>query len=406
MTIIHTLMYLGSMKIILIVLFVTLMSCARGPLVNKEDNSRLTSNLPVLKDTLSKESFFSTLRSHILVMRASGIVHDPMVFGHRKISKATYLAALERILSYEDSNDWLKRINDEFDFFEIYGKDNWSEVLVTGYYEPQVKGSRKKDVVYSQALYSTPSDLITIDLKNFAYKFPKGSKLSVMQGRLVNQNLMPYFSRAQIDVENGPVSDRYALAWVEPVDAFFIQIQGSGTVIFENGEKMRVGYDTQNGFGYTPIGKFLTDYIPMEEMSMQRIRSHLKTLSPSEQQQIMNRNASYVFFKTLTGPALTYGGMEVSDGRTIATDYHFYSKGALAFLDIEEPIFENEESTTPVSWQHAPRLVFDQDTGGAIKGGGRVDLFFGSDSSSAQKAGVMKRVGKLYYLVPKETSVF
>ena len=399
-------MYLGSMKFFLIIFFITFVGCARGPLTNKEDNSRLASSLPILKDNLSKESFFTTLKGHISVMKNSGIVHDPMVFGDRKISKTRYVEALEKILSYEFSEDWLQRINNDFDFFEVYGKDNWSEVLITGYYEPQVNGSKKKNAIYSQALYSTPTDLITIDLKNFAYKFPKGSKLNVIQGRLVNQNLMPYFSRAQIDTENGPISDQYALAWVDPVDAFFIQIQGSGTVIFENGEKLRVGYDTQNGYGYTPIGKFLTNHIPMEEMSMQRIRAHLKTLTHKERQEIMNQNASYVFFKTLTGPALTYGGMEVSDGRTIATDYHFYSKGALAFLDVEEPLFDSAESSTPVIWQHTPRLVFDQDTGGAIKGGGRVDLFFGSDHSSAQKAGVMKRIGKLYYLVPKETLAF
>ena len=399
MTIIHVLMYLGSMKIFLISLMIILASCARAPIPERNQNSRLTSSPPALIDGLDKESFFSTLKSHIEVMKTSGIVHDPMQFGERKISKADYIAALESLLLHEE--DWLMWINNHFDFYEVYGKEDWSEVLVTGYYEPRVKGSKIKTAEYSQALYSTPADLVTIDLKNFAYKFPKGSKLNVIQGRMVNQTLMPYYSRGDIDQLNGPLQNNPALAWVEPVDAFFIQIQGSGTIVFNETEEIRVGYDNQNGHGYTPIGKFLTEHIPLKEMSMQKIRAHLKTLSLPEQQKIMNKNGSYVFFKKLDGPALTYGGMAVSDGRTIATDSHLYSKGAIAFLDIEEPVFETGDSHDVLLWEKKPRLVFDQDTGGAIKGGGRVDLFFGSDELSAQKAGVMKQMGKLYYLVPK-----
>lgn len=395
-------MYLGSMKFFLISLMIILASCARAPIPERSQNSRVTNSPPALIDSMDKESFFSTLKSHLVVMKTSGIIHDPMQFGETKISKADYIASLENLLLHENEDDWLMWINNHFDFYEVYGKDNWSEVLVTGYYEPRVKGSKTKTAEYSQALYATPSDLITVDLKNFAYKFPKGSKLNVIQGKMVNQALMPYYSRADIDKQNSPLQHSLALAWVDPVDAFFIQIQGSGTVTFSDEEEIRVGYDTQNGHGYTPIGKFLTEHIPMEEMSMQKIRAHLKTLSLSEQQKIMNKNASYVFFKKLEGPALTYGGMEVSNGRTIATDSHLYSKGAIAFLDIEEPVFETIDSHEVLHWEKKPRLVFDQDTGGAIKGGGRVDLFFGSNDLAAQKAGVMKQMGKLYYLVPKQ----
>ena len=136
-------------------------------------------------------------------------------------------------------------------------------------------------------------------------------------------------------------------------------------------------------------------------MSMQRIRSHLKTLPFNEQQTILNKNPSYVFFRKLDGKALTYAGMEVEDGRTIATDLQLFPKGAMAFLDIEEPVFETEAAITPLSWDRKPRLVFDQDTGGAIKGSGRVDLFYGEGDWAAQKAGVMKQKGKLFYLVPR-----
>jgi membrane-bound lytic murein transglycosylase A len=185
------------------------------------------------------------------------------------------------------------------------------------------------------------------------------------------------------------------------VDAFFIQIQGTGVVEFENGEKTRFGYASQNGFPYIAIGKHLTEHIPMEEMSMQRIKLHLQTLPKEAQQEILNINPSYVFFKKLDGDAVTYAGMEVSDGRTIATDLQLFPKGAMAFLDIDEPVFNTATDIHPASWAKKPRIVFDEDTGGAIRGGGRVDLYFGQGDLAAQKAGVMKQKGRLYYLVPK-----
>jgi membrane-bound lytic murein transglycosylase A len=214
--------------------------------------------------------------------------------------------------------------------------------------------------------------------------------------------LVPYYERSEIDVAKKLADKSSVLAWVDPVDAFFIQIQGSGVVEFSDGDSMRVGYDGQNGHSYMAIGKFLTHAIPMEQMSMQKIKTHLLSLSPEERQKIMNKNPSYVFFRKLDSLALTYAGMEVQAGRTIATDLHLFPKGAMAFLDIEEPEFTSNAETVASQWIRKPRLVFDQDTGGAIKGSGRVDLYFGQGDLAAQKAGVMKQKGKLFYLVPKK----
>lgn len=136
-------------------------------------------------------------------------------------------------------------------------------------------------------------------------------------------------------------------------------------------------------------------------MSMQSIRAYLQNLDQVAQQEVLDINPSYVFFKELSTLPVTYAGMEVSDGRTIATDKDLMPKGALAFLEIEEPVFETSSSIKPIAWLSRPRLVFDQDTGGAIKGPARVDLYFGRGEEAAQKAGVMRRMGKLFYLVPK-----
>lgn len=376
-----------------------LVSCARTPLKNLEDSMRPASSAPVISDSLSRESFFIALNKHIAVMKTSSQVQDPLVFGKKTIKKAEYIKALEEILEHE--GDWLEWISTKFDSYEVYGRDEWAEVMITGYYEPKVLGSHQKTKEFSQALYSTPKDLITIDLKRFSSKFTKGERLSVLQGHIVDQNFVPFYSRKEIDENNKLKDQKLELAWVDPIDAFFIQIQGSGVVEFPDGEKVRMGYDNQNGHTYFPIGRSLTEIIPMEQMSMHKIKSHLQTLSKEEQQEVFNRNPSYVFFKRLQSDALTYAGMEVQDGRTIATDAHLFPKGALAFLDVEEPDFNSLSNDEVQTWQRKPRLVFDQDTGGAIKGADRVDLYFGQGDLAAQKAGVMKQKGKLYYLVPK-----
>ncbi|MBY0415779.1 MAG: MltA domain-containing protein, partial [Bdellovibrionales bacterium] len=217
-------------------------ACSRAPLKNNEDLMRITSNPPAIFDSLSKESFLTALKKHIEVMKISTQVQDPMNFGKKIIKKAEYIKSLEDILQHQE--DYLNWIALNFDFYEVYGRDDWGEVMVTGYYEPKVLGSKIQTLEYSQALYSTPIDLLTINLKKFSSKFPKGEKLGLLQGRLVNQDIVPYYDRKEIDGE-GKLKDQknLILAWVDPVDSFFIQIQGSGTIIFENGEQMRVGYD-------------------------------------------------------------------------------------------------------------------------------------------------------------------
>lgn len=370
---------------------IILASCARAPLSRIEEAMRPITKHIELSDSLSPGSFFVSLKKHIETMKISNQVKDPMIFGTKKISKKKYINSLEDILLHE--NDWINFINLNFDLLEVYGHKNYGEVMTTGYYEPIVLGSHEKTNQFSEAIYATPNDLVTIDLN----KFNKGQKLGTVKGRLVGKRIIPYFERKEMKLNNLGLE----IAWVEPIDAFFIQIQGSGTVQFPDGENIRIGYAEQNGHPYEPIGKFLTDVIPIEKMSMQKIKAHLKTLNHEEQNIIFNKNPSFVFFKKITSDALTFAGMEVSAGRTIATDNTYFPKGALAFLDINEPVFNDINDLEPTSIIHRPRFVFDQDTGGAIKGGGHIDLYMGQGDLAAQKAGVMKDNSLLYYLIPK-----
>ncbi|MDD4974581.1 MAG: MltA domain-containing protein [Bacteriovorax sp.] len=383
----------------LLCLFLFLTGCARAPLKRVEDAMRPVKSAPKFSDSLSRESFFIALKKHINVMKMSKQVADPMVFGDRKIEKIKYISALLKILEHE--SDWTDWIGQNFDFYEVYGRSTWGEVMSTGYYEPQVHGSHQKSLEFSRALYATPNDLVTINLKYFANKIPKGEVPGTLQGRIENKTIVPYFTRKEIDTDAKLKDQNLELAWLDPIDAFFIQIQGSGVVEFENGEKIRLGYDNQNGHAYAALGKSLKNIIPPEKMSMQKIKAYLKTLPADELQKILNINPSYVFFKKIESDALTYAGMEVSEGRTIATDLNFFPKGALAFLDIEEPQFATLSDIEPTTWLKLPRFVLDEDIGGAIRGGGRVDLYFGKGDTAAQKAGVMKQKGRLYYLVPR-----
>jgi membrane-bound lytic murein transglycosylase A len=343
-------------------------SCARAPLMQIEDAMRPVKLPPYIQDSLSRESFLIALTKNIAVMKTSTQITDPMIFGRKKIEKNRYIAALEEILKHQD--DWVDWINKNFEFYEVYGSEDFGAVTTTGYYQPMVKGSPWKTSTFSQALYMLP-------LPN------------------------PSFDRKDIDVNHKLDDQHIELAWVDPIDAFFIQIQGSAAIEFSNGEILRIGYAGKNGFPYVPIGKFLTSIIPIEQMSMQKIRAHLETLSPQDQQEIFNKNPSYVFFQKIDSDALTSSGIEVCEGRTIATDNKFFPKTALAFLEVKEPEFNSDLDLEPSTWELKPRLVFDQDTGGAIRGGGNIDLYFGAGKHAAQKAGVMKQQGKLYYLVPK-----
>jgi membrane-bound lytic murein transglycosylase A len=135
---------------------------------------------------------------------------------------------------------------------------------------------------------------------------------------------------------------------------------------------------------------------------MQAIDGYLRQLPEKEMRKILNKNPSYVFFRRLEGKPITSLGTEVVDGRTIATDQSFFPKGALAYMEFSKPVFEGEASTEPSRWERTSRFVLDQDTGGAINGPYRVDLYWGSGKEAGQHAGVMKNRGRLYYLVPKD----
>ena len=266
--------------------------------------------------------------------------------------------------------------------------------LFTGYYEPEITGSRTRQGKYQTPVYGLPSDLISVDLGAFRPNL-KGERIA---GRVQGQALVPYDTRADIEQKGVPAAKILFYA-EDPVAVFFLQIQGSGRVRFDDGSMARVAYAGQNGQIYTAIGAVLIRQgaLTRENVSLQTIRDWLKA-NPDKAADVMNTNASFVFFKELPlgNPALGAIGSEnvqLTPGNSLAVDLRLHALGVPMYLS----------TTTP---DNAPfnEIMIAQDTGGAIRGAVRGDVFWGTGAAAEDRAGKMKQTGKLFVLLPKSVA--
>ena len=280
--------------------------------------------------------------------------------------------------------------------FQPFAASNHGEApgLFTGYYEVTLHGSRQKEGRFTVPLYGRPGDLVTVDLGLFRPQL-KGQRIA---GKVVDGSLKPYVSRAEI--EAGALKGRgLELLWVDdPIAAFFLQIQGSGEVLLPDGSGVRVGYAAQNGHPYVAIGRELIDRgaLAKETVSMQSIRAWLES-HPGEAQKLMDSNPSYVFFRTLgtDGPKGAEGAV-LTPGRSLAVDRRFIPLGLPIWLDATRPAAAEGAPDQPLR-----RLLVAQDTGGAIRGPVRGDVFWGQGEEAAAIAGRMKNPGRYWLLLPK-----
>jgi membrane-bound lytic murein transglycosylase A len=254
------------------------------------------------------------------------------------------------------------------------------KAFATGYYEPEIPASPVQAPGYSVPIYVTPPDLTRCTL-------PTGQ---TGRGRIDKTGqCVLYFTRA--DIENGALAGKgLELAWAaDPVDLFFLQIQGSGRLRFPDGTIMRIGYADQNGRDYVAIGRLLRErgILPPGGANMQSIVEWMRS-NPDQARELMQENLSYIFFKVLNGPGpLGALGIPVSPQATVASDPNFIPLGAPVFLSVDRP--------------EASGLWVAQDTGGAIKGANRVDTFWGSGQAAQQIAGGMSAKGLALVLIPK-----
>ena len=270
----------------------------------------------------------------------------------------------------------------QFDSVEVAGGNN---AFITGYFEPEIAGSRTRLPGYDVPVYRKPPELVEQDAATAeATGTPR-------RGRLLNGVVTPFFERSEI-VAGALAGRGLEIAWAaDEIDFFFLQIQGSGRLRAPDGTVMRIGYAGQNGREYVGIGKLLKDrgLLGNTPTSMQGIVSWLRA-NPKQGRAIMNENKSYIFFQELTGPGpLGALGLPVTGRVTVATDPKFVPLGAPVVLDVDRPEVNG--------------LWVAQDVGGAIKGANRFDTFWGAGEEAAITAGGMQARGRAYVLVPKGT---
>ena len=261
--------------------------------------------------------------------------------------------------------------------------------LFTGYFEPELAGAVKRGGVYQTPLYARPADLISASLGAFDDDFAGAT----IWGRVENGKLKPYASREAIENGTSGVSLK-PLAWVaDPVEAFFLHVQGSGRIRLGDGSVMRLGFAGKNGLKYRSIGRLLIDRgeIPADRLTMDSIAQWVRE-NPKKGRTLIQENPSFVFFRSLTGPGpIGAQGVALTPGRSLAVDRRFLPLGVPLWLETIHPLDKSRAFN---------RLMVAQDSGGAIKGVVRGDIFFGAGADARAMAGNMKRAGRYFILLP------
>jgi len=274
----------------------------------------------------------------------------------------------------------------------VTGRKTATEGLITGYFEPLIHGSRERSDVYTTPLYRPPDDLLIVDLASVVPEL-KGKRV---RGRLEGNRVVPYYTRAA--TREAPGLAGHEIVWIDnALDAFMLEVQGSGRVQLTTGETVRLQYADQNGQPYRSIGRYLADkgIMTIDQVNMPAIRAWLAA-NPTRVNEVLDSNPSVVFFSEapLEDPSIGPKGAQgvpLTAGRSIAIDPKFLPLGAPMFLSTTQP------GSTDLPLQ---KLVVAQDTGGAIRGPVRADFFFGFGTDAATQAGMMKYDGEMWLLWP------
>ena len=301
------------------------------------------------------------------------------------------LCAQARTMQSPSDDDARRFFERWFTPHRVRGKRGAKRGLVTGYYEPLLFGKLSRDRRFRYPLYAAPRDLLTIDIES-VYPQLQGERV---RGRLIDKTVVPFYSRAEIDSTDNPLHGN-ELIWVDDRDAaFFLHIQGSGRVQLPDGNVVAVGYANQNGHPYQSIGRLLVEreQLELEETSLFTIRNWLRT-HPREAERLLFENPSYVFFELRDTPQdgpLGSLNVPLTAERSIAVDPELIGLGAPVWLSTNYP----DQPDAPYR-----RLMFAQDTGGAIRGALRADVFWGHGERAEQNAGVMREQGAMIVLLP------
>ncbi len=296
------------------------------------------------------------------------------------------------IIQNHRDNDLSNELKKRFLFFE--SRNTEGNAFFTGYYEPVIKGSFWPDEDFTEPLYETPDDIVEVDLGQFSENWIN----EAIVGKLEGGRLVPYDNRDEIVYGLSLSGRARPIAYVSEIELFFLQIQGSGVIKLRDGSLKRVNYDQKNGHPYNSIGSILRDKILPEEISLQSIKSYLYS-NPDEVRGILNYNQSYVFFSESENGPFGNIGVLLTPTRSIAMDKRIVPAGGLAFIETELPEFADGKVK---DWKPVKRFALVQDTGGAIRDHGRVDIFFGQGKHAEMNAGYLKQNGRVFLLVARK----
>lgn len=336
------------------------------------------SKYPVFKDDLNYEHLAKCIQGSISYYQKLPSL-KPVSFGADTFTVSYLIQSLKRFLAFIEKKPTREKLKAFLDrYYQVYAFTDTGkpvDVLFTGYYEPMLHGSLTRSPKFNYPVYPKPDDLAAD---------------------------VPYFSRQQIEETNVLKGKVSPIAWVDdPVALFFLHIQGSGKISLESGDTLNVHYQISNNHPYKSIGKYLIDKkrLLKENISMQSIREYLNT-HPKEIREVFNYNPRYIFFEKVDSGPVGCFGIELTAARSVALDRRITPAGALCFIQTKKPVVGDAQKIQ--SWTKFSRFVLNQDTGSAIKGPERADIFWGTGSYAELAAGYMKHPGRLYFLVLKQ----
>ncbi|HOK06816.1 MAG TPA: murein transglycosylase A [Syntrophales bacterium] len=355
---------------------------------------------PDLTDDLDLPSLLRALDESLAYYRERG---DKRVFCLPEVcytgeEMASGLRLFKEIMTSPASEEERRRaIRQRFDFYRAAGRDGRGEVIFTGYFEPILAGSLERTERFRYPLYGVPPETVTVRLGLFNPKYGRER----ITGRLAGREVVPHYSRREIDTGKALAGRGLEIAWTDdPVALFFLHIQGSGILRLPDGSLLRVGYAGANGRPFRGLTGMMVQrgLLGENEKSYRRLKAYLED-NPATREELMNYNESYVFFRVVPEGPLGALGRVVVAHRSIATDLDLFPPGALALVRLHKPLFD--ERGEIASWRPFSRFVLNHDAGGAIKGPGRVDLFCGTGPEGEMVAGSLNERGELYFLVGK-----
>ncbi len=369
------------------------------------DDSAKLAKLEEFADDLSRASLKKAITNQLRAMFEQE-PSTPVRLGSFTLTRERLVETLEVFLKILEQNlssdEFNKKISEQFILHRV-GKGKNKKILFTGYYRPIIKASRVQTPLYRYPIYQIPSEsLQQVTYKEALRLIGAHEGIKQLRESSIEKKAWRHLTREEIDSEGALKGQGLEIAWLKnDLERFFLHIQGSGMLEFPDGSQQGVGYQGSNDYSYTGIGKMMISdgVIDISQGSMQGIKKYFSK-HPQDIAKYLFQNKRYIFF-TLNndeGPRGSGGG-ELVGGRSIATDKSIYPAGGLAFIKVRQPVLD--ENNKILSWQPISRFVVDQDTGSAIRGPGRGDLFFGTGQIAGAKAGHYHERGEVYYLIKR-----